>query len=132
MTEQQIKDTLALRYAVYKVGASKGFWQDIDKNSAKDVMAYLFPRSGNIAYYHLIIETCKEKLHANNNTYNLFKLPARIEEELLNYFKKHLQFDIQEYVGSPSEYLDKNATGTVQDLEGLVNISSWRQLLPLF
>lgn len=122
MTEQQIRDTLALRYAVYKAGADKGFWQDIDNNSAKDVMTYLFPRTGNIAYYHLILETCKGKQQAYNNIFNLFKFPARIEEELLNFLKNNLNFDIQEYVGTPSEYIDKKATVTVQDSEEPVNI----------
>ena len=49
MTEQQIKETLALRYTVYKLGAEKGFWQDLDKNSAKPVRDYLFARTSNIA-----------------------------------------------------------------------------------
>lgn len=122
MTEQQIKDTLALRYAVYKLGAEKGFWQDLDKNSAKPVMDYLFSRTSNIAYYNLMLETCKSKHTGNQGEYNLFKLPARTEEDLLNYMKGHLDLDISKLVKEPVEYLQRKATVTIAPTDGPVNI----------
>jgi hypothetical protein len=122
MTEQQIKDTLALRYAVYKLGAEKGFWQDLDKNSAKLVMDYLFSRTSNIAYYNLMLETCKSKHTGNQGEYNLFKLPARTEEELLNYMKAHLDLDVSKLVKEPVEYLQQKATVTIDPNEEPVNI----------
>ena len=122
MTEQQIKDTLALRYAVYKLGAEKGFWQDLDKNSAKPVMDYLFARTSNIAYYNLMLETCKSKHTGNQGEYNLFKLPARTEEELLNYMKAHLDLDVSKLVKEPVEYLQQKATVTIDPNEEPVNI----------
>lgn len=122
MTDQQIKDTLTLRYAVYKIGAEKGFWQDIDKNSAKDLMGYLFQRTSNIAYYNLILETCKIKHKTNQESYNLFKLPARTEEELLNYMKNHLDLDITTLAKDPENYLKQKATITMAPTDEPVNI----------
>lgn len=122
MTEQQIKDTLALRFAVYKLGASKGFWQDIDNNSAKPVMDYLFIRTSNIAYYNLMLETCKSKHKGNQDVYNLYKLPARTEEELLNYMKEHLDLDICALIDNPSEYLKQKAAVTIAPTDEPVNI----------
>lgn len=122
MTEQQIKDTLALRYAVYKLGAEKGFWLDLDKNSAKPVMDYLFARTSNIAYYNLMLETCKSKHTGNQGEYNLFKLPARTEEELLNYMKAHLDLDVSKLVKEPVEYLRQKATVTIDPNDKPINI----------
>ncbi len=122
MTEQQIKETLALRYAVYKLGAEKGFWLDLDKNSAKPVMDYLFARTCNIAYYNLMLETCKSKHTGNQGEYNLFKLPARTEEELLNFMKAHLDLDVSTLVKEPMAYLQQKATVTITPTDEPVNI----------
>ena len=122
MTEHQIKETLALRYTVYKLGAEKSFWQDLDKNSAKPVMDYLFSRTSNIAYYNLMLETCKSKHTGNQGEYNLFKLPARTEEELLNYMKAHLDLDVSKLVKEPGPYLQQKATVTIAPTDEPVNI----------
>ncbi|WP_028910561.1 BrxE family protein [Prevotella sp. AGR2160] len=122
MTEQQIKDILALRYAVYKLGAEKGFWQDLEKNSAKPVMDYLFARTSNIAYYNMMLETCKSKHTGNQGEYNLFKLPARTEEELLNYMKTHLDLNVSTLVKEPVEYLQQKAIVTIAPTDEPVNI----------
>lgn len=130
MTEQQIKETLALRYAVYKLGAEKGLWQDLDKNSAKPIMDYLFARTSNIAFYNLMLETCKSKHIGNQDEYNLFKLPARTEEELLNYMKAHLDLNVSALDKNPKAYLQQKATITIAPSDGPVNIGRMSEHAP--
>lgn len=90
---------------VYKVGVKVGFWSDIDQAGASDMMNYLFPRSGQIAYYNLIVEFMrKEHNMFSGGVYSLFKMPVQAEKEVLDYLKKenidwtHLADDGDEYL----------------------------------
>jgi hypothetical protein len=124
MTENQILEILKLRYVVYKLGSEKGFWQDIEQKGAKEMMNYLFARTGNLAFYHLMLGTCRSRHKGHQEYYNLFKLPARIEEEILNYLKQHINIDISKLAGSPMDYLNKKASIVVSASETPTNIGN--------
>lgn len=61
MTRQNIEEILKMRYSVYKAGANAGCWADIDQSGASDMMAYIFPKSGGIAYYNLVLELMRKE-----------------------------------------------------------------------
>lgn len=69
-----------------------------------------------------MLETCKSKHTGNKGEYNLFKLPARTEEELLNYMKAHLDLDVSKLVKEPVEYLRQKATVTIDPNDKPINI----------
>lgn len=78
-----------MRMSVYKAGIKAGFWSDIDQAGASDMMNYLFPRSGQMAYYNLILEFMrKEHKMFSGGVYSLFKMPFQAEKEVLDYLKK--------------------------------------------
>ena len=89
MTKQNIIDILKMRIAVYKTGIKARFWSDINQAGASDMMNYLFPRSGQMAYYNLILEFMrKEHNMFSGGVYSLFKMPVQAEKEVLDYLKK--------------------------------------------
>ena len=60
MTEQNIYDIIKMRMAVYKAGVKTGFWEDVDQSGASEMMNYIFPKSGNIAYYNIVMELMRK------------------------------------------------------------------------
>jgi hypothetical protein len=124
MKEDQIKQILMLRYMVYKLGSEKGFWQDIELKGAREMLDYLFVRTGTIAYYHLMLETCRSKHQGQQEFYNLFKLPARIEEEILDYLKENLDLEIKPSISEASEYLLNKANVVVAPTQAPTNIGN--------
>ena len=78
MTEQNIYDIIKMRMAVYKAGVKAGFWEGVDQSGASEMMNYIFPKSGNIAYYNLVMELMR-KAHGMflGGVFYLFKLPAQ-------------------------------------------------------
>ena len=89
MKADTIKDILKMRIAVYKAGVKARLWKDLDNIGATEMMDYIFPKSGRIAYYNLILETVRSE-HAivPTDTYHLFNLPIQVENEIMNYLKK--------------------------------------------
>lgn len=89
MTEQNIYDIIKMRMAVYKAGVKAGFWEGVDQSGASEMMNYIFPKSGNIAYYNLVMELMR-KAHGMflGGVFYLFKLPAQIERMIMDYLKK--------------------------------------------
>lgn len=90
MTEQDIKDIISLRWAVYKLGVENNRWNDLTASSAPEYMDFLFPHTGHMAYYNLMIEIAKGK-HKDmlpKGVYCLFKMPEQIEEQVMDYMKK--------------------------------------------
>lgn len=89
MTRQNIEEILKMRYSVYKAGANAGCWADIDQSGASDMMAYIFPKSGDIAYYNLVLELMrKEHNMFTGGVYSLFKMPVQVEKEIIEYLKR--------------------------------------------
>ena len=53
MTNSEIQDILKMRMNIYAAGINARAWKDINTAGASDMMAYLFPKSGQLAYYQL-------------------------------------------------------------------------------
>ena len=96
MTDVQIKNIIDLRWAVYRLGASYGRWEVLSDDDVKGFMEFLFPKSKNLAVYNLmrnIVLSSESIKSIPAGSYNLFKFPEQIEEEILNYQKKNLDID---------------------------------------
>ncbi len=94
-----------MRMAVYSAGVESAFWKDINYTGASDMMAYLFPKSGQLAYYQLIMEQMRVA-HSSltGGVYFLFKMPVQIEKEISDYLRKE-EIDLNTLVSNPSDYL---------------------------
>ena len=105
MTNDDIKDILKMRTAVYAAGVDAGVWKDIDSSGASDMMGYLFPKSGKLAYYQLLMEQMRVAHNIfTGGLYYLFKMPIQIEKEISEYVRKE-GIDIKAIVTEPKEYL---------------------------
>lgn len=51
MHQENIENIIKMRLAVYKAGVDAQLWNDINQLGASEMMDYLFPKSGHIAYY---------------------------------------------------------------------------------
>lgn len=96
MTDNQIKNIIDLRWAVYRLGAIQGRWESLSDDDVKGFMEFLFPKSRNIAAYNLmrnVVLSSESIKSIPVGSYNLFKFPEQIEEEILNYQKRNLDVD---------------------------------------
>lgn len=59
MEKKDIENIIRMRIAVYEAGIKAGFWTDINQAGASDMMNYIFPKSGQMAYYQLLMEQMK-------------------------------------------------------------------------
>lgn len=74
--------------AVYQAGINAGCWTDIENAGASAMMDYIFPKSGQIAFYNLFLEQMrKEHSMLTGGVYNLYKLPVQIEKELVEHIR---------------------------------------------
>ena len=105
MTNKNIEDIIKMRMAVYKAGIKAGFWTDIDQSGASAMMDYLFPKSGQIAYYNLILEFMrKEHAMLTGGMYTLFKMPVQTEKEIVDYLRKE-EIHLEQFATDSDEYL---------------------------
>jgi hypothetical protein len=99
-----------MRMAVYKAGIKAGFWNDIDQIGVSDMMNYIFPKSGQIAYYNLIMEFMrKEHTMFSGGVFSLYKMPIQVEKELLDYLKKEA-VDLAHLINDEGLYLESMDT----------------------
>ena len=87
MTQLYIEQILKMRMAVYQAGISVGIWKDINQLGTSDMMEYIFPKSGQIAYYNLIMEYMrKEHDVITGGAYFLYniKCPYKLKKKLWN------------------------------------------------
>lgn len=111
-----------MRISVYKAGIKSGFWSDIDQAGASDMMNYLFPRSGQMAYYNLILEFMrKEHNMVSGGVYSLFKMPVQAEKEVLDYLKKET-IDLTHIVDDEDDYLKSMDTIVTNHVFLTINI----------
>ena len=99
-----------MRVAVYQAGVSADFWKDINTAGASDMMVYLFPKSGQLAYYQLMMEQMRVA-HSSltGGVYFLFKMPVQIEKEISDYLRKE-EIDLNALISNPSDYLQSMDT----------------------
>lgn len=89
MTQQNIENILKMRMAVYQAGVKAGCWADIECAGASAMMDYIFPKSGQIAYYNLMLEQMrKEHSMLTGGMYFLYKMPVQVEKEVVEYLRK--------------------------------------------
>lgn len=112
MNTESIEKILRMRMAVYGAGVNAGLWSDLDELGASAMMNYIFPKSGSIAFYNLILEQMrKEHSMFMGGTYSLFKMPVQVEKEIMEYLKgMPADNDLKE--PNPEDYLAKMNTIT--------------------
>lgn len=126
MIRQEIDNILKMRMAVYKAGVKAGCWNDIDLSGASDMMVYIFPKSGKIAYYNLILEQMrKEHSMFTGEAYSLFKMPVQIEKEIIEYLKKD-SCDLTSIIDDCDAYLQQMDTIVTDYCFTPVNVGSFR------
>lgn len=111
MKDNEIKLLIDLRFAVYLLGCKKGLWHSLKDNEAEYYMKIVFPKSGTLAYYNLMVNIANRK-HAEKlppDNYGLFNCPIQIEEEATNYFKKNYSEELPK-IDNPIEILESLAT----------------------
>lgn len=110
MTNSEIQDILKMRMNIYAAGINAGAWKDIKTAGASDMMLYLFPKSGQLAYYQLMMEQMRVA-HSSltGGVYFLFKMPVQIEKEISDYLRKE-EIDLNALISNPSEYLQSMDT----------------------
>ena len=126
MDIKQIQLILKLRLAVYGLGVEKGLWHSLEYTGAKEMMKYIFPKTGNIAFYNLVIESMKNS-HAEfipSGEYSIFKLPVQFEEEILSYLKANPDDDSLTPEDNPKEYLESLSTVTCSPSLGPIFIGA--------
>lgn len=96
MEVEIIQKLVRLRLAVYKQGVECHLWNSLEDNGAKEMLDYIFPKTGRIAFYNLMVETVKSahKDFVPVGEYSLFKLPVQYEAEILNYLKGQAADDL--------------------------------------
>lgn len=110
MKQQEIENILKMRMAVYKAGVNCGFWKDINANGAEAMMDYIFPKSGQMAYFNLLMEQMRvEHKMLTGGVYSLFKLPVQVEKEIVDYLRNNA-FDFLNIGQKPSDYLEQMDT----------------------
>ena len=117
-----------MRMAVYKAGVKAGFWEGVDQSGASEMMNYIFPKSGNIAYYNLVMELMR-KAHGMflGGVFYLFKLPAQIERMIMDYLKKE-KMDVASLGDDADVYLQSMDTITTDHCFTTVPIGAYRQM----
>ena len=110
MTTEEIKEILKTRIAVYKAGVNSGAWNAINEAEVKGLTDYLFPKSGTIAFYNLVMGFMR-KAHSDiqGEVYSLYKLPVQFEKEVSDYLKKN-PTDITTIVDNAEAYLQQRDT----------------------
>lgn len=91
MSNEDIKNIVKLRWAVYRLGALEGFWHSLVEEDVEGFMDFLFPKSKHVAKYMLMLSIVRNSEAIKNlpsGSYNLFKFPEQVEEQILNLLKE--------------------------------------------
>lgn len=123
MEAKTIKELVKLRLVVYNLGVEHNLWKSLEVNGAKEMLDYIFPKTGKIAFYNLVVETVKtaHKDYVPVGEYSLFKLPTQYEEEILSYLK-----------ANPDDESFAPEDNSIQYLETLSTITCSPSLEPVF
>ncbi len=126
MEVSTIKNLVSLRLVVYNLGVEHNLWKSLEDNGAQEMLDYIFPKTGKIAYYNLVVETVKaaHKNYVPVGEYCLFKLPTQFEEEILSYLKANPTDFALTPQGDPILYLKDVATITCSPSFGPVFIGA--------
>ena len=110
MKQEELEHILKMRMAVYQAGVKADSWKDINANGATAMMDYIFPKSGQMAYYNLLMEQMKmEHKMLTGGVYSLFKFPVQVEKEIVDYLRNN-SFDFLNAVQDADAYLAQQDT----------------------
>ena len=110
MKQEDIENILKMRVAVYQAGVKADFWKDINASGATAMMEYIFPKSGQMAYYNLLMEQMKvEHKMLTGGVYSLFKLPVQVEKEIEDHLRNY-SFDFPNSIKDSDDYLEQMDT----------------------
>lgn len=114
MEGSTIHKLVMTRLAIYQLGVDHGLWKSLEDNGAREMLDYIFPKTGKIAFYNLVVETAKaaHKDYVPVGEYSIFKLPTQYEEEILSYLKANPDDDSLMPEDNPKEYLESLSTVT--------------------
>ena len=126
MEGNTIKKLVKLRLVVYNLGVEHNLWKSLEDNGAQEMLDYIFPKTGKIAYYNLVVETVKaaHKDYVPVGEYSLFKLPVQYESEILNFIKGQATDDLWEIPEDKTAYLKGLCTVDCQPVLNPVNLGS--------
>jgi hypothetical protein len=111
--------------AVYAAGVEASEWEDVNKAGATDMMAYLFPKSGQLAYYQLIMEQMRAHHDMfTGGVYYLFKMPVQVEKEISDFLRDETT-DINTFKHNAREYLVQMDTIPTDHILSIVNIGGF-------
>ena len=129
MDTETINNIVKLRLAVYLLGAEHGLWKSLEENGAREMMDYIFPKTGKIAYYYLVVETVKanHKDYVPAGEYSLFKFPVQYESEILSYLKSKAPKDIWDIPEDRISYLKSLCSVDCQTVISPVNLGSLKE-----
>ena len=114
-----------MRLAVYAAGIKAGLWKDIESGGASDLMAYLFPKSGQLAFYQLIMEQMRiAHSSLKGSVYFLFKMPVQFEKEISDYLRKE-EIALDTMISNPEDYLKSMDTIPTDHYFTSVNIGAF-------
>ena len=129
MDEKTIKDLVKLRLVVYSLGAEHGLWKSLEDNGAQEMLDYIFPKTGRIAYYNLVVE-CVKAAHRDyvpSGEYCLFKFPVQYESEILNYLKNQATDDLWVIPDDRIGFLKNLCTVDCQSVLNPVDLGSLKE-----
>lgn len=91
MNDQVLLNIIKLRFAVYYQGCMANQWKSIESNDASTLLEYIFPKTGRLAYYNLVLEQMRtfHREYIPSGQFFLFNMPVQFEEQMLNYLKNH-------------------------------------------
>lgn len=125
LSNEDILSIVKMRMAVYAAGTETGAWKDIGASGASDMMAYLFPKSGRLAYFQLVMEQMRAHHDMfTGGVFYLFKMPVQVEKEILEFLRNE-EIDINSFKDNAKEYLVEVDTIPTDHTLSIVNIGTF-------
>ena len=126
MNENTILNIIKLRFAVYYQGCKANQWKSIEENCASTLLEYIFPKTGRLAYYNLVLEQMRtfHREFIPSGQYFLFNMPVQLEEQMLNYLKNHPELTVETLSNETEGFLDSWATVVCDSSLSPVNIGA--------
>ena len=126
MNDNILLNIIKLRIAVYFQGCNANQWKSIESNDASTLLEYIFPKTGRLAYYNLILEQMRtlHREYIPAGQYFLFNMPVQFEEKMLNYLKNHPEHTMKSLVADPEAFISSWATVACDNSLSPVNVGA--------
>ena len=126
VNDNVLLNIIKLRIAVYFQGCNANQWKSIESNDASTLLEYIFPKTGRLAYYNLILEQMRtlHREYIPAGQYFLFNMPVQFEEKMLNYLKNHPEHTMKSLVADPEAFISSWATVACDNSLSPVNVGA--------